>query len=318
MPEATAEVSEDSSTEHSGNRWINRPHYDSDGLMSSGHSTKRRPPACEALANLSLHDGSPVAYGALRIPGAKRESAKWAAVSSESKMEDIFKLVTEAWRLPPPPVIISVTGAAFGTFDQLKSLPKVIFRRGLREAARRTNAWIITGGTCAGIMQLVGQTVRESEDPLVCLGIATMGVINKHEDLLDSPPGTVVPYEVTEDDGASLRLPEKEQQARGNTDSRRVNLDPNHSHFLLVDNGTVGEFGGEVKFRANLESRICKSEEASKSEDDSLLPTPMVLVVVGGGMGTLHTIYQVRRNGGGWRAADGCLFSVGWWLMAGG
>ena len=141
------------------------------------------------LSRLKLHDGKRAKVGALRFPGAKRESAKWAAVSANTNMDDVFKLLTEVWHLEPPPVIISVTGAALGTIDELKSLPKLIFRRGLREAARRTNAWIITGGTCAGIMQLVGQTVRESEDPIVCLGISTMGVVHNHEQLLMNASG---------------------------------------------------------------------------------------------------------------------------------
>jgi hypothetical protein len=141
------------------------------------------------LSRLKLHDGKRASVGALRFPGAKRESAKWAAVSANTNMDDVFKLLTEVWHLEPPPVIISVTGAALGTIDELKSLPKLIFRRGLAEAARRTNAWIITGGTCAGIMQLVGQTVRESEDPIVCLGISTMGVVHNHEQLLMNASG---------------------------------------------------------------------------------------------------------------------------------
>ena len=34
-------------------------------------------------------------------------------------------------------------------------------------------------------------------------------------------------------------------------------LDPNHSHFLLVDDGTKGEFGREIETRVAIEDRIC-------------------------------------------------------------
>ena len=33
-------------------------------------------------------------------------------------------------------------------------------------------------------------------------------------------------------------------------------IDNNHSHFILVDNGTVGKYGGEIEWRANLQNCI--------------------------------------------------------------
>ena len=38
------------------------------------------------------------------------------------------------------------------------------FKRRLREVSLRTKAWIITGGTKAGVMKMVGDMVRETED----------------------------------------------------------------------------------------------------------------------------------------------------------
>ena len=38
----------------------------------------------------------------------------------------------------------------------------------------------------------------------------------------------------------------------------RFPLDPNHSHFLLVDDGTRGNFGVERSLRGELEDLICK------------------------------------------------------------
>ena len=33
-------------------------------------------------------------------------------------------------------------------------------------------------------------------------------------------------------------------------------IDNNHSHFILVDNGTEGKYGGEIEWRANLQNCI--------------------------------------------------------------
>lgn len=52
------------------------------------------------------------------------------------------------------------------------------------QAAKRTNGWIVTGGTHAGVMKLVGQMLHESDSKggpskkdTVVLGVATMGSV---------------------------------------------------------------------------------------------------------------------------------------------
>lgn len=35
-------------------------------------------------------------------------------------------------------------------------------------------------------------------------------------------------------------------------------LDNNHSHYILVDNGTINQYGVEISFRANLENCIAR------------------------------------------------------------
>ena len=41
-------------------------------------------------------------------------------------------------------------------------------------------------------------------------------------------------------------------------------MDNNHSHFLLVDDGTEGKYGGEIAFRARLQNCL-SNKEISKS-----------------------------------------------------
>lgn len=53
-------------------------------------------------------------------------------------------------------------------------------------------AWIITGGTNAGVMKHVGEAVRDyglvsaSTNPIIVIGVATWGCIQNKEDLTDS------------------------------------------------------------------------------------------------------------------------------------
>ena len=69
-----------------------------------------------------------------------------------------------------------------------------------------------------------------------------------------------------------------------------VELDPNHSHFILVDNGVEGEaaIGSEMRVRSGLEEEVCKANPL-----EEFLAVPMVLLVVGGNWSTYRS-YIVR------------------------
>ena len=62
-------------------------------------------------------------------------------------------------------------------------------------------------------------------------------------------------------------------------------LDPNHSHFLLIDD-SVHYFGGELDFRTELETEIAKKFDAS-----------IVILVIAGGPNTLKLVNQSVKNG---------------------
>ncbi|XP_022111614.1 transient receptor potential cation channel subfamily M member 2-like [Acanthaster planci] len=69
---------------------------------------------------------------------------------------------------------------------------------------------------------------------------------------------------------------------------KEVLLDPNHTHFILVDDGTVGSFGVEIKFRAKMEKEI--SEQ--KVYGNTNVSVPVVCVVVEGGPNTIFTVFE--------------------------
>ncbi len=54
-------------------------------------------------------------------------------------------------------------------------------------------------------------------------------------------------------------------------------LDPNHNFQILVDHGS-DEYGGEMKFRAAFERRLCATQTGH---------APVVMVVVQGGPNTI-------------------------------
>jgi len=44
-------------------------------------------------------------------------------------------------------------------------------------------------------------------------------------------------------------------------DETKTYLDPNHTHFILVDDGSKGEYGKEIELRASLERRVITSKQ---------------------------------------------------------
>ncbi|KAI8514536.1 Transient receptor putative cation channel sub M member 2 [Branchiostoma belcheri] len=77
----------------------------------------------------------------------------------------------------------------------------------------------------------------------------------------------------------------------------RAALDPNHSHFILVDDGTNEQFGKEIKLRAELEKRISEHKTRAFSQaPGSSVSIPVVLLALQGGPGTLESVYHGVSN----------------------
>ena len=63
-----------------------------------------------------------------------------------------------------PSVCCATPGPAIPDQRDFPERVHLAFKRRLREVSLRTKAWIITGGTKAGVMKMVGDMVRETED----------------------------------------------------------------------------------------------------------------------------------------------------------
>ncbi|XP_021379559.1 transient receptor potential cation channel subfamily M member 1-like [Mizuhopecten yessoensis] len=244
-------------------------------------------------------------YGEIEFHGYGHdtESSPYIRLANDTQPELVLDIILNYWKLPTPKLLISVTGGAKRFDMKPKLLEK--FKRGLINAATSTGAWIITGGTHTGVMEIVGEGVQEyvltygKQKDIVCLGVPLWGVI-ANKDALD------------EDENGNFPAIYSKEGLDAEKGKKTIPLDHNHTHFVIVDDGSRDKFGGEIEFRANLEKTIshmsCDSEGMSSNLQ---VNTPVISLIVEGGVGTMKTVSESIKNGipvlvleGTGRAAD--------------
>jgi SLOG in TRPM, prokaryote/SMODS and SLOG-associating 2TM effector domain 1/Protein of unknown function (DUF4231) len=168
---------------------------------------------------------------------------------------DEAKIVKELGLAKGRPVILLVGGADGFDRDvpqesELRNRLLQLFGRGLLRTADAGGAIIVDGGTNAGVMALLGAAARHQPRPIDLLGVAPAGKVSVPDDSAVAANG-------------------------------RTPLEPNHTHFVLVDSAT---WGGETSTLVDLAQAIADTR-------------PVVVVVVHGGEVTKDELVRsVRRH----------------------
>ena len=159
--------------------------------------------------------------------------------------------ILEALDIQPPKALILLSGGAADLEKALKPRLFQLFSRGIARVAVDSGALIIDGGIQAGVMEMTGQGVADRGRKCPLLGIAPAGKVTY--------PGG--PDSGSIEDGAPL--------------------DPNHSHFVLVD---CSEWGAETDMMYELADSIAKR-------------IPVVTVLVDGGVISKGEVLRSVRRG---------------------
>ena len=115
--------------------------------------------------------------------------------------------------------------------------------------------WVITGGINDVVMKHVGDALQGQSKTLI--GITAWGIVSNKEMLVQSsniPLGGKFPYKV-----------ESSLVQKG------AYLDHNHTHFLLINDGSEGKFGVEIPFRAKFEKFIMESTISKDSRGNIII-----------------------------------------------
>ncbi len=151
-----------------------------------------------------------------------------------------------------PDAVIIIAGGASEMDEQVHPDQVRLFTRGIAQIAASARALIIDGGTQAGVMAIIGQAVAGQQRRPTLLGVAPAG---------------------------SVAYPGK---PTGMSGSEGVPLDPNHSHFVLVE---TDEWGGETETMYELAEALSTGR-------------PSVAVLINGGpiakSEVLHNVHQKR------------------------
>uniref|UniRef100_A0AAY4AS35 non-specific serine/threonine protein kinase n=1 Tax=Denticeps clupeoides TaxID=299321 RepID=A0AAY4AS35_9TELE len=244
--------------------------------LDSIPSVAPRPTAADTEEwSVALHTraSSTDAFGTIDFQDSAKRSchAKYVRLSCDAKVEQLMHLMLREWQMELPKLVISVHG---GT-ENLCLPSKVLqtFSKGLIKAAETTGAWILTDGTNSGVSRYVGEAVKEYGTHNLrkrnTVGITPWGFIENHSDLIGR--GALRPY-----------------QTLSNPLSKRVCLNGLHSHFLLVDDGTTGKYGGQLELRRKLERHVHLQRIHPRLNQG----VPVVCVVVEGGPGILAIVLE--------------------------
>lgn len=156
------------------------------------------------------------------------------------------KEIIEQLGIKQPKSVLLVIGGADSLDEKLGMRLTQLFGRGIARAATELKALVIDGGTEAGVMKMMGQGVADRGYKTNLLGVA---------------PRALVQYPGSEAGG-------------------EVSLDPNHSHFVLVDGQTWGSETGVIfKLMSHLTTN-----------------TPSVVLLAGGGEVSKNECLQAVRQ----------------------
>uniref|UniRef100_A0A8C7I0N0 non-specific serine/threonine protein kinase n=1 Tax=Oncorhynchus kisutch TaxID=8019 RepID=A0A8C7I0N0_ONCKI len=207
------------------------------------------------------------AYGTIDFQDSADRNchAKYVRVAVDTKAEALLQLMLREWQMERPKLLLTVHGGAENFPLPLKV--RQAFSKGLITAAQSTGAWIFTDGINTGVSLYVGEAVKaygtNGRRKRNAVGVTPWGVIDNHGDLIGRDVSVVLrPYQ-------PLRSPL----------SKTVCLNSLHSHFLLVDDGTLGKHGCQLGLRRKLERHI----QLQKIHPRVNQGVPVVCVVVEGG-----------------------------------
>jgi len=224
-------------------------------------------------------------YGSIRFPGSSQPPAKWVRLETDQAgLPDKYaswltRMMLETWNLPPPSALISVLGPWKMSSEPILDKAYIsTFKEALVNLSRTSKAWIFTRGLSDEVVSLVGRAMEDSTSKTPCIGFAPWSLVA--ENLALSRKAGEMHYYRT---GKAIVAPASETQ-------QQFPLDPCHSHFLLVDNGST-RLDAAREVRTKLRHYISENDVS-----DNDITTPVLSLVLNGDITTMRVILSAVKT----------------------
>ncbi|XP_076468214.1 transient receptor potential cation channel subfamily M member-like 2 [Babylonia areolata] len=203
--------------------------------------------------------------GVVRFTVKGEEDTKdryYMIVNKDGNMDDVAMFMGNAWRRRTPKLVLSVIGSSRYFVPWENPRFEEDFQDGIIEAANSTEMWILTDGMDIGVSKIIGdaahrEMIRRRNIAMSPLRIQNIqverlphmnifGIASKsslvYADILT---GQTLEGQIVENSG-------------GHPDVKLLELNPDHTHFILMDDGKTPDIEGLLNFRLNLEMRFTK------------------------------------------------------------
>uniref|UniRef100_A0A5S6Q8S9 LSDAT_euk domain-containing protein n=1 Tax=Trichuris muris TaxID=70415 RepID=A0A5S6Q8S9_TRIMR len=245
------------------------------GRLETQHDVRHLKPPSPLLRTWTMKHCTVVlptnAYGTIefsRIPS--HFTAQYVRLDSNTQPQHILELMQKVWKVKPPGLVISIHQGKSDFFLPSKLAAKI--RKGLAKVSMCTNAWVFTSGLDNGVVRYLSSFAEEGGiidymQQLTLIGVAPWGVVSEQCDLIGQ--------------NAQVKLMYKRFSI-----SSSYRLNDQHTHFILVDDGTIGKMGSEMALRIDFEGYLRKKFKLVNKKP------PLVSVVINGDEDTIRYAYN--------------------------
>ncbi|RDD38222.1 Transient receptor potential cation channel subfamily M member 3 [Trichoplax sp. H2] len=204
--------------------------------------------------------------------GMKPSTAKYLRVNADAQSSRLLTLLSEYWGIKDPSLVISIIADGDDEYAMSRTA-RISFCNNLASVARNAAAYIVTSGYHIGMLKIITKALNRNlnsngeglQKDIPVVGISTWGSVLNRE-LLQSQVGH----------GCYPAKCVAVRKAAG----RFLPLDPFHTHFILADDGTIGQRKAEEILRQNLENELLRLEFNGGK-------VPMIQIVISGDERTL-------------------------------
>ncbi|KAL8598697.1 hypothetical protein ACOMHN_033261 [Nucella lapillus] len=208
----------------------------------------------------------PFPAGVVRFKVNDEEDTKdryYMIVQKDVVLDNMARFMGTAWRRRTPKLVLSVVGSSryFVPWENIRF--EEDFQEGIIQAANSTDMWILTEGMDVGVSKIIGDAAHREMTRRKNLAMNPLRIQNMH--MTERLPqlnifGVTPKSSVIYAESLTGRKVEGQivENGMGDMDKKLFDLNPDHTHFILLDDKHSPDTEELYSFRLNLEIRFTR------------------------------------------------------------